>query len=339
MTAPRKLLVIGGSAGAIEPLLQLVEKLPADAGVAAAVVVHRPSHRPSSLTTLVNNHAPFPAVEPSDGDPLQADHVYVAPPDYHLEIGADSLGVNPGPKINSQRPAIDVLFRTAASVYREAAVGVVLSGTLDDGASGLLAICRAGGAGLVQDPGEAEFGDMPDAALQRAPCAQAFPTDRLGDEVARLLSLDGESPGERERVPMTTPRHLERPGADEGNVLGRADVRGTPVGVTCPDCGGSLWLSDDADDPTVTCRVGHSFSPDTLLQLQSDRLDRALWAALRSLEEQVAATKFLEDMNRRNGQAAAASRHRARREVVEEQVAAMRTFVTSLRPTGNGTEN
>lgn len=272
MSATRTLLVVGGSAGAIDPLLKLVEHLPAASGVAAAVVVHRPSHGLSPLTKLLNSHSRFTAVEPSDRDPLQPDHIYVAPPDQHLEVGTNTLAVNSGPKINSQRPAIDVLFRTAAAAHGEAVVGVVLSGALDDGAGGLLAICRAGGTGLVQDPGDADFGEMPAAALRRAPCARAWPADGLGREAARLL-MNGNGNGD---AGLMTSKLLHRgASADDDNVLDRADVRGTPVGVTCPDCGGTLWLSDDLDNPTVTCRVGHSLSPDTLLQLQSDRLDRA----------------------------------------------------------------
>jgi two-component system chemotaxis response regulator CheB len=144
---------------------------------------------------LLNSHSAFPAVEPSDGDPLQPDHLYVAPPDRHLEVGAAALGVHLGPKINSQRPAIDVLFRSAAAAHRDAAVGVVLSGALDDGASGLLAICRTGGSGLVQDPDDAEFRDIPAASLRRAPCAHAYPCAGLGPAAAQLLSMDADVPG------------------------------------------------------------------------------------------------------------------------------------------------
>lgn len=330
MTAVRKLLVIGGSAGAIGPLLRLVEELPAGAGAAAAVVIHRPSNGNSSLRYLLDQHSALSAIDPVDGEPLRADHIYLAPTDLHLEAGAQALGVKPGPKINSQRPAIDVLFRSAAAAHGAAAVGVVLSGTMDDGASGLLAICRAGGAALVQDPADAEFSDMPEIALVRAPCARAVPAAQLGDAVKALLLA--ETP-----EPHVDPDPVDPdPHTDSVDVLGRADVRGTPVGVTCPDCGGSLWLSSDATDPVVTCRVGHSFSPETLAQLQSDRLDSALWAALRSLEEQVAAIRFVEDLSEQHGHSAGAARHRARRELAEERVATMREFLDTLRTIGSG---
>lgn len=329
MTAVRRLLVIGGSAGAVDPLLRLVEQLPEGAGAAVAVVMHRPSNGNSSLEYLLSRHAPLPVVEPVDGEPLRADHVYLAPTDLHLEAGANALGVQPGPKINSQRPSIDVLFRSAAATHRTAVVGVVLSGTMDDGARGLLAICRAGGAALVQDPADAEFPDMPEAALGRAPCARAVPAAELGTAAAALLRA--ETAASHEPAPVDSD-----PQSEFVDALGRSDVRGTPVGVTCPDCGGSLWLSSDADDPVVTCRVGHSFSPETLAQLQSDRLDRALWASLRSLEEQVAAIRFVEELSERHGHSAGAARHRARRELAEEQVATMREFLTTLRTVGNG---
>lgn len=334
MRAARKLLVIGGSAGAIDPLLRLVEGLPAGAGAAVAVVVHRPSNGNSSLGYLLNKHSALPTIDPVDGEPLRADHIYLAPTDLHLEAGAHALGVKPGPKINSQRPAIDVLFRSAAAAHGAAVVGVVLSGTMDDGASGLLAICRAGGSALVQDPADAEFSDMPQAALLRATCARAVPSALLGDAVKELLLAETPEPY---ATAVADPDPVDPdPHTDFVDVLGRADVRGSPVGVTCPDCGGSLWLSSDFDDPVVTCRVGHSFSPETLAQLQSDRLDRALWAALRSLEEQVAAIRFVEGLSEKHGHSAGAARHKARRELAEEQVATMREFLDTLRTVGSG---
>lgn len=329
MTTARRLLVIGGSAGAIDPLLQLVADLPVGADAAVAVVIHRPSNGHSALQDLLNRHSPYKTVEPADGAPLCADHIYLAPSDFHLEAGARALGVQPGPKINSQRPAIDVLFRSAAAAHGSAVVGVVLSGTMDDGASGLLAICRAGGAALVQDPADADFPDMPDAALRRAPCARAFPAAELGGAAAERLRAEADVP----RDPA--PAGLD-PQPELVDALGRGDVNGMPVGVTCPDCGGSLWLANDEDDPIVKCRVGHSFSPETLSQLQSDRLDRALWASLRSLEEQVAAIRFVEQLSERHGHSATAARHRARRELAEEQVATMREFLTTLRTVGSG---
>ena len=164
----RMVVVVGGSAGAVRPLLQVAEGLREGVGAAALVVLHRTENGHHMLPAILSRHSVYQAAQPSDGDPIQPDYIYAGPPGQHLEVLGAALSLNRRPKVNGQRPSIDLLFKSAAAAYGPAVLAVILSGTRDDGASGLLAVCRAGGVAMVQEPGEAEFPEMPRAAIARA---------------------------------------------------------------------------------------------------------------------------------------------------------------------------
>ncbi|HEX6488579.1 MAG TPA: chemotaxis protein CheB [Candidatus Dormibacteraeota bacterium] len=317
-----KILVVGGSAGSLGPLTRLVEGLQSGTGAAALVVLHRASHGHSVLPSILNRHSVFRAAEPSDGDPLLPDYVYLAPADRHLEVAAGRVHVVRGPKVNGQRPAVDVLFESAARVFGPAVVAVVLSGNLDDGSHGLYQVRRAGGLCMVQDPADADFPDMPGAALARAQ-PQVVATSGLPGAVAAALNSLPDAAPEVVRSPAVISK--SKPMANEP--LGAGDEPGEPIGVTCPECGGTLWLSDEPGAPMVSCRIGHRYSPATFHHLQSERLERVLWAALRSLEEQVAVATFMADMYERRNDSEAADRQRQRRDSASRQTEELRAFL------------
>jgi two-component system chemotaxis response regulator CheB len=186
-------VAIGGSAGSVDALGQLLPALSRDAGVAVLVVVHLPRERSSRLVEIFSRRCALRLLEAEDKQPIEPGHVYFAPPDYHLlvEAGA-SLALSTDELVHYSRPAIDVLFESAADVYGGGLMGMVLSGANEDGAAGLLAVSRAGGATFVQSPTEAAASNMPLAALHAVPTSTVLPLA----ELATLLGSvhDGRYP-------------------------------------------------------------------------------------------------------------------------------------------------
>ena len=183
-------IVIGASSGGIEALRRLLGEMPPDLPAAVFVVVHLPGEAPSVLARILDRAGPLKAVNPEDGEEVRAGRVYVARPDRHLLIEDGRVRLTHGPKENRHRPAVDALFRTAAVARGPRVVGVVLSGAMDDGTAGLLAVKRRGGVAVVQDPGEALFSGMPESALRYVDVDYCLP---LGEMAPLLSRLSGET--------------------------------------------------------------------------------------------------------------------------------------------------
>jgi two-component system, chemotaxis family, protein-glutamate methylesterase/glutaminase len=279
-------IVVGASAGGVEALGQLVRGLPTGLDAAVFVVLHVSPHGTSVLPRILSRSGPLPAAHAADGEPIRPGRIYVAPPDYHMLLKNGHVKLAHGPSENSHRPAVDPLFRTAARRYGRRVVGVVLSGVLDDGTAGLLAIKERGGIAVVQHPEDALYSGMPENALNHVAVDHAVPAAALGPLLARLaaepLPPDDGDPPSHEMDMETDMAELEL------EALQDFDRPGQPSGFACPECGGALWELRDGELIRYRCRVGHAFSPDTLLAEQSDALEAALWSALRALEERAA---------------------------------------------------
>jgi two-component system, chemotaxis family, protein-glutamate methylesterase/glutaminase len=178
----RDIIVIGTSAGGVEALRQLVASLTAGLSAAIFVVMHFPANSRSWLPELLSRSGPLPAKHPLSGEPIQPGHIYVAPPDHHLFLEEGKIQLLRGPKENNVRPAIDPLFRSAGSRV----IGVILTGMLDDGTAGLLAVKMRGGLALIQDPGEAAYPQMPESAKRYVQIDYALPLSELGPTLVRL---------------------------------------------------------------------------------------------------------------------------------------------------------
>lgn len=191
----RDIVVIGASAGGVEALTQVVAALPASFPAALFVVVHIPATYPSLLPEILSRQSALPAGPAVDGEAIQKGRIYVAPPDHHLLLQDSVMRLSHGPKENYCRPAIDPLFRSAAENYGARVAGVVLSGALYDGTAGLIAIKRAGGVAIAQDPNEARFASMPQSAISRDHPDYILP---LSEVAVTLVRLARETPSENE---------------------------------------------------------------------------------------------------------------------------------------------
>jgi two-component system, chemotaxis family, protein-glutamate methylesterase/glutaminase len=181
-------VVVGASAGGVQALRALVARLPADLDAAVLVVLHIPPHAPSALASILDRAGPLPADPAVDGAPLANGVIVVAEADHHLLVRDGRVRLSGGTREHGHRPALDPLFASAAREFGPRAIGVVLSGNQDDGSNGLREIVERGGTGLVQDPEDAAYADMPRNALDRVPEARALSAPDLGDAIADLVA-------------------------------------------------------------------------------------------------------------------------------------------------------
>lgn len=292
--AHRDLVVIGASAGGVEALQQILRQLSPDFDAAVLIVLHTSNHAGSVLPRILERAGTLPVSQPADGETIQHGHVYVAPPDYHMIVEGDLIRVIQGPRENLHRPAIDPLFRSAAAAYGQRAIGVILTGALDDGTSGLMVLAARGGTAIVQDPQSAMFASMPASALEQVPEAEVLP---LPDIAARLEELVGEALPEQRQT-----RSRDDLAAKEIKIaeldmseLEKENHPGRPSAFACPDCGGVLWEIEDSGFLRFRCRVGHAFTARHLGAEQRHAIETALWAALRALEESASLYRRMAD--------------------------------------------
>ena len=290
--ANRDIIVIGASAGGVEVLLDLAEELPAGLPASLFVVIHLPAGGASVMPELLSRRGPLPASHPVHGEAIAPARIYVAPPDAHLMVRRGSVGVVRGPKENGHRPAVDPLFRTASWAYGPRVIGVVLSGHQDCGTAGMMSVKARRGLAVVQDPSTAAAPEMPESVLRRVPV----------DHVVHPLEL----PGLLVRLSAEAVVEPEERGAPAGDIEVLEGARaGSPVELVCPACQGVLTEARPGEFEHFRCHVGHTFSLEALVREQSEEVERALWAAVRSLEESAALSRRLasrtadEDLRRR----------------------------------------
>jgi len=288
----RDIVVIGGSAGAIKALRTLVARFPADLAASIFVAIHIPVDFPSILPKILDSSSYLQAMHPTDKQPIQNGIIYVAPPDFHLLVEKGCVGLSRGARENRHRPAIDPLFRSAARAYGTRVVGVLLSGELDDGSAGLMAIKMRRGLTVVQDPAEAVSPEMPSRAIQYSAPDHILSVDAIADLLIRVSSQ-----------PLSVEAQMLEPGmsnelddeARQANLEDESEKqkRGNPSAFTCPECHGTLWEMDEAGLLRFRCRVGHAYTADELRVAMSASTEDALWAAMRTLEEKASLLRRL----------------------------------------------
>lgn len=314
---PDQIVVIGASAGGVETLRTVVGGLHPRIAAPVVITLHLQPTR-SYLVEILARSTSLPVAQASHNSLLRKGHVYVCPPDYHVVVRGHRTFLDHGPKRNGHRPSIDVLFESVATAYGRRAIGVILTGLLYDGGQGLAEITRLGGRAVVQDPSEAAYPDMPANALKATRADFVVPAA----DVAPLLNELTASPDER-----------AAPTSGGGIVKKSKSKRSAkpPVELTrytCPDCSGVLAESKKGETKFI-CRVGHTYSPGALNREQAAAAERALWAALQTLEERVDLQKRLAESTRGSAQKSAARHFEARADETQRHVANLRKMLES----------
>ena len=263
----------------------LVKSLPKDFPGSVFVVMHTPPFSPSKLPQILSRAGHLEAVHPKEKEKIEKGKIYVAPPDRHLLIEEDCVVVRKGPKENRFRPSIDALFRSAAYVYRTRVIGIILTGALDDGTSGLWTIKRLGGMAICQDPEEATFPEMPKSVQEYVETDYTCGVAEMGDLLSRLVS---ERVEKKHEVPEEDLKRValevQIATADNAFEKGIMDV-GDLAPFTCPSCHGALVRLKEDKRVRFRCHTGHSFSASSLLAGISESVEETLWQAMRGLEE------------------------------------------------------
>jgi two-component system, chemotaxis family, protein-glutamate methylesterase/glutaminase len=322
----RNIVMIGGSAGAVPVIYGLLEQLPADADLTLCITVHLP---PTSSEWLIGRLAAaaigWKVLSPRTEESLRPAHIYVARPDHHLVVVPHGVLSTRGPRENQWRPAIDVLFRSAAIAYGSRVLGILLSGELDDGTMGLTAIHRCGGVTIVQDPDDAPHPGMPGTALANVDVDHSVTAVELAPLILRLAATDAPAMAE-------IPDDLK---IDAAFALGQrpswpGQHANTATELTCPDCSGPLWQRD-GKGTEFRCLVGHAYRLQSLLQASGGQLDQTLWAAIRLFEQRANLTRRMAEQERAQGQARRFQHYLERAAEAEEHATTLRRLQAGYR--------
>lgn len=278
--ARRDIVVIGGSAGSLQVLQTILQSLPWNFAPSIFVVLHTTEDSPGVLPEILNRSSKLPVMYAIHNAEILPSRVYVAPAGQrHLLLDRGTIRLAPGPRENRSRPAIDALFRSASYAYGNQVIGVVLTGNLDDGAAGLLDIKNRGGLAIVQDPDEAVASSMPASAIETTQVDFILPAEQIGPKLVELASTESA-----EKI-----RSISN---------GEGSMSATGQTYACPECGGVLEECKEGGMLRFRCRVGHIYSPESLLADQTEAVEHALWAAIRSMEEQAQFSDRLADKSR-----------------------------------------
>jgi two-component system chemotaxis response regulator CheB len=302
-------VVVGASAGGVEALTELVRALPPDLHVPVAIVLHMAPGGTSVLAGILDRASALPAVQAEDGMPLVPGRVHVACPDFHLLVEDGVLRLDPGPRENGHRPAVDPLFRSAAQSHGPAVIAVVLSGSRDDGTAGAAAVRAAGGRVAIQDPETALYASMP-ANVERRVGADATGTPR--ELAGRIRAWSREEALMTEDPPETVEHEAGEPGS---------------TGLTCPECGGAIYLDEPDGVPQLACHTGHVYSPDSFAEEQERELEAALWGAVRRLDERAALLRRLVSQLSPDARPGAGSHFEARASEAQRQAETIRELI------------
>jgi two-component system chemotaxis response regulator CheB len=321
----RDLVLVGTSAGGVDALPRMAAQLPADFPATILVVQHLAPASSGHLVEIVQRASTMPVSWAEDGDTLEIGRILVGPPDVHMMVDGERVILAGGPRENYSRPSINRLFRSAAACCAGRSIGVLLTGMLDDGVAGLSAIERAGGVTVVQDPADAAYPEMPRNAIASMQVDHVVSLDGLGPLLLRLTaegSTRGRPPehvqleAKIDREDFADPGELER--------LGRQ----TPL--SCPECGGPMWEAGEPPARTYRCYLGHAATGREMLRRQDQEIERALWAAVRALQERATTWSRLAADSRAFGHDITAVDYDRRSREAHEQAARARAFLLEL---------
>jgi two-component system chemotaxis response regulator CheB len=281
------IVVIGSSAGGVIALKELVRSFPKDLPASVFIVQHIAHDAISYLPRILGNAGSLEALHPEDGELIRKGLIYIAPPDHHMLIEDDHILIKKGPKENRFRPAIDTMMRSAAYSYGPRVIGIVLTGYLNDGTSGLWTVKQLGGTAVVQSPEDAKYPDMPRNVMEYVDVDYNLPLSEIGSLVNTLVGQDAGSSREEDQ-PLRDRLKVELEVAAQKNAfsMGITDM-GEKTNLTCPECGGTLVSLQEGSMLRYRCHTGHGFSAGSLFSGITESIENKLWQALRSMEEGV----------------------------------------------------
>lgn len=329
----RNIVVVGASAGGVQALTALFQCLPSDLPAAVLVVLHIPAHTPSALHRILSSVTTMRVVEAQDNQALEARTVYVAIADRHLMLDENGIRLTRGPKECRVRPSVDVLFRSAAVSYGPRVVGVVLTGALDDGTAGLWAIKDRHGLAFAQKPSEAEYGSMPESAIQHVEVDFVGPIEALAQEISAAVGASIGAPHKKPEHERTVDHghRIENLIAIKGNGMeaGVMDL-GKVSKYTCPDCHGVLVQIEEGSIVRFRCHTGHAFSMKSLIAEINAAIDIGLWDTLRAVEERMMLLRQMADLADAEHRSAAAASCRRQADAAEERLGPLRELVLDV---------
>lgn len=261
---------------------ELLSQLPADLDASVLIVFHLSrTSVPEIFIERLKRNTSLRCSVASASEIIRPGRAYIALPDSHLLIKDDRIIIGRGPEENRFRPSIDVLFRSAAVHYGERVIGIVLSGLLNDGTSGMLAIKQCGGHCIVQDPNEAEFPDMPTSVLEVVEVDYSISIKEMGSRIQQIIK-ENKIIGLKPPANIIAESRLSKMAATAINPI---DEFGERTVLDCPDCGGSLWEVKNGRLKHYRCHIGHSYSERDLILKQAETIEQTLWVAVRMMEE------------------------------------------------------
>jgi two-component system chemotaxis response regulator CheB len=279
----KKVIVIGTSAGGLKALSALAAQLPPNFPAPILIVQHiSPDATGDILKDVLNQAGPLPCEHAVDGQKPKPGKLYLAISDHHLMIdNKGQFSLTKGAQENRSRPGIDPLFRSAAVAYGNDTIAVLLTGYLDDGVSGLIAVQKCGGTIIVQEPEDADYPEMPKNALAQLKPDYVLPVAQIG---AALLDALRNNKSKQKAIPADVAREAmiaQRVLSD----LPSVNALGYQVPFNCPGCGGVLWKVQKGTGLRYRCHVGHAYTAASLLADQSNKIEETMWTAMRMFEE------------------------------------------------------
>ncbi|HEV8283330.1 MAG TPA: chemotaxis protein CheB [Chitinophagaceae bacterium] len=279
---PPFIIVIGASAGGLNAIIELVSQLPKELNASVFIVLHLSKAAIGDiLVTKIQKNTALTCKIAEDKEQIKTGHIYVAPPDVHLLVKEEQIILGHGPAENRFRPSIDVLFRSAAASHRDRAVGVILTGLLNDGTIGMHAIKSSGGYSIVQDPNEADYPDMSLAVLENMEVDYCISLKNMADVILHIIN-------NAEPRSVSVPANIieeAKLSEKSATTIEQVSKLGEKTLYSCPDCGGDLWNIENGKLKHYRCHIGHSFSESDLLLKQSEETEHTLWVAVRMMEE------------------------------------------------------
>lgn len=320
MAKGRFIVVIGASAGSSIALPNLLSQLTPDLNISVFVVMHLAKSSVSELLTdRLQKHTQLTCKIPRHNETIKSKFVYVARADHHMMIRDNKILIGRGPMENRYRPSIDALFRSAAVHHNSKAIGVILSGLLEDGAAGMSAIKQSGGSCIVQLPEDARFPDMPLSVLRNLKPDYTVKTEEMGTAIKAIL----RKPEKKPKIPIELIKEAEIAenvyiGMEYVNEVGKHSL------FSCPDCGGGLWEMENVGNRSFRCHVGHSFSEEGLLSAMETTTEAALWTALRIIEERRNLLANISKKEKNNGNKSFSGRYKDRINELDIQISQLR---------------